>query len=121
MVIWQVMPACVNWQTSAPMDSTEWPDVVARYGGEEFVLLLPHSDLQQAVRVAEQLRQKVQAMSIAHPASPVAHSVTISVGVSAALPGASGLPQALLEAADRALYVAKADGRNCVAAAAVTD
>lgn len=90
-------------------------DLVARFGGEELVLLLPGRDLNAAHATAERLRQQVEAAAMAHPDSAVAAHVTISAGVSAMQPMASGSPEQLVAAADRALYAAKAGGRNRVA------
>jgi diguanylate cyclase (GGDEF)-like protein len=90
--------------------------LVARYGGEEFVLLLPGCDLGEACRLGETLRHRVEALAIAHPASPLAAHVTISIGAGAVHPGTTGAPESLIVAADRALYAAKAGGRNCLVA-----
>jgi diguanylate cyclase (GGDEF)-like protein len=89
-------------------------DLVARYGGEELVLLLPGRDLQAAHAIGERLRRHVEAATMLHPSSAVAPHVTVSVGVSALLPDVALVPDSLVDAADRALYVAKARGRNCV-------
>ncbi len=93
-------------------------DLVARFGGEELVLLLPGRDLGQALEVGERLRRHVEAVAMSHPSSVVAPHVTISVGVSALQPALSIAPERLIEAADRALYAAKAGGRNRVASGA---
>jgi diguanylate cyclase (GGDEF)-like protein len=90
--------------------------LVARFGGEEIVLLLPGCDLEAALATAEAMRAAVQAAALPHPDSPAAAHVTISVGVAAVLPEASGAPELLIANADRALYDAKAQGRNRVAA-----
>jgi diguanylate cyclase (GGDEF)-like protein len=88
-------------------------DLAARYGGEEFVLLLPDTSLAAALDIAERLRGGVVALEIGHRFAPCGH-VTISIGV-AALTSTNGEgPQALLEAADAALYAAKRNGRNRV-------
>lgn len=87
-------------------------DFVARYGGEEFVVLLPNTDHDAAVHVAEEIRNIVVARNISHPTQS---SVTISIGVSTSTDVENA--GALLQAADRALYCAKAQGRNCVRAA----
>ncbi|WP_162559334.1 GGDEF domain-containing protein [Microvirga sp. 17 mud 1-3] len=88
-------------------------DLAARYGGEEFAVLLPETDRNGALSVAETIRQAVLAMGIRHDQSP--HNVaTISVGVASIRPSSGMLRSALLEAADDALYRAKAEGRNCV-------
>jgi diguanylate cyclase (GGDEF)-like protein len=91
-------------------------DLVARFGGEEFVLLLPGRDLEAAVAVGEALREAVERERLDHPASPIAPHVTVSVGAGATWPSEGGQPEGLLLAADRAMYDAKARGRNCVVA-----
>lgn len=94
-------------------------DLAARYGGEEFVLLLPGCDEAAATRLAETLRSRVEDERMHHPNSLVARHVTISVGVGVVRPSASLRPEALIAAADGALYAAKAAGRNRVAVATV--
>lgn len=89
-------------------------DLVARFGGEELVLLLPGRNLHQAHAIGEHLRQQVEAAAMTHADSAVAPYVTISIGVSTMQPAASNSPEQLIAAADRALYAAKARGRNCV-------
>ena len=89
--------------------------LVARYGGEEFVLLLPGHTLDAAIAQADALRRAVVQQALAHPASPLAPHVTISVGVAVLVPSAEGSPEQLVAAADRALYEAKTSGRNRVA------
>ncbi|RBY86701.1 hypothetical protein DQ244_18675 [Blastococcus sp. TBT05-19] len=89
-------------------------DTAVRLGGEEFLLVLPDADREQAVRRAEQLRSELAAS--VHPLDGEDVRVTISVGV-AVRPDDGGSASALLKAADRALYTAKATGRNRVVAA----
>ncbi len=86
-------------------------DVPARYGGEEFVILLPETGLGLAIEVAERLRWIVERYRflLDHPKGTL--TITLSGGV-AAFNRAESTPDLLLEAADRALYKAKADGRN---------
>jgi two-component system, chemotaxis family, response regulator WspR len=89
-------------------------DLVARYGGEEFAVVLPATSPAGATAMAEALRMKVEALGIPHEASATAPFVTISVGVSTGVPQ-EGSPSAyVLERADRALYLAKQEGRNRV-------
>ena len=89
-------------------------DLLGRYGGEEFALVLSGASLQAGMAVAERLRQTVQALAITHADSP--HQVvTISIGVSSAMAGLRPL-DLLVAQADSALYSAKRDGRNRVAA-----
>ena len=84
-------------------------DRVARVGGEEFCILLPHSDLDGAMRLAARVHAAVRAASWESPAQ----AITVSVGVAVAQ-SADELPQDVLERADRALYRAKNDGRDRV-------
>lgn len=93
-------------------------DLVARYGGEEFVCLLPNTDSGGAAAVAERLRAGVREARIPHPASPIGTVVTVSAGVATLHPPA-GSGDELVTLADRALYVAKENGRNRVVASAV--
>jgi diguanylate cyclase (GGDEF)-like protein len=89
-------------------------DLLARYGGEEFVALLPETDAIAAAALAERLRHAVEGQAIDHAHSSAAEVVTVSVGVATAVPWGNGDPEALVEAADRALYRAKEQGRNQV-------
>lgn len=89
-------------------------DSVARYGGEEFVVLLANTGMIGAISVAESLRQAVDELNLPHARSPL-DRVTISLGVACAFPEPAGNAVALVEAVDRALYQAKAAGRNQVA------
>ena len=91
-------------------------DLFARYGGEEFVVVLPHTDLEGAVQIAEQIRQAVEACGIPHRAS-ARGSVTISIGCAVRTVGPNQTCSTLIAAADSALYVAKSGGRNRVEAA----
>jgi diguanylate cyclase (GGDEF)-like protein len=90
-------------------------DLTARYGGEEFAVLLPDVGLAGALRVAENLRLAIQELNIPQAVNP-AGVVTVSVGVEACTPGGGCLPLDLVKAADRSLYAAKSNGRNCVVA-----
>lgn len=89
-------------------------DMVARYGGEEFAIVLPNTDALGAVSVAENVRTAIKKLQITHEASTVCPYVTISVGVSTSIPTQENDFQALIHAADRALYQAKSQGRDRV-------
>jgi len=92
-------------------------DLVARYGGEEFAVLLPGLDTRRAGLYAERLRRRIWRLAIGYSASPVSDRVTISAGVATIAPRAHDTAQALLKAADEALYRAKCLGRNRIATA----
>jgi diguanylate cyclase (GGDEF)-like protein/PAS domain S-box-containing protein len=87
-------------------------DVVARYGGEEFAVILPNTSGLGAVHVAESIRQSVMELKLAHSQSAAGKYVTLSLGVANIIPAAHFKPQSLIEAADKALYEAKKNGRN---------
>jgi diguanylate cyclase (GGDEF)-like protein len=89
-------------------------DLVARYGGEEFAVVLGGTERAGAVAVAETLRAGVEALAIPHAGSWVSDRITISLGVGTRTPGHESGPAALIADADRALYQAKAAGRNRV-------
>jgi diguanylate cyclase (GGDEF)-like protein len=86
-------------------------DIVGRLGGEEFAIPLPETELAQATIVADRLCKAIAAHVMT--AREVQFKVTASIGTAAASVSMSGL-DALMRAADQALYQAKAQGRNCV-------
>jgi diguanylate cyclase (GGDEF)-like protein len=87
------------------------PDAVGRYGGEEFAVLLPETGLEEAAGTAERLRLAVEELEIAVKGGTL--RITASVGVASAPPLELDRPEALIQAADAALYRAKDGGRNC--------
>jgi len=91
-------------------------DKVARIGGEEFAVILPDTDLEDAVFVAEKIREKIMSMGIPHANTTTGSCVTASFGVSAIIPGDDTAFRILIQQADRALYQAKESGRNCTRA-----
>ena len=88
-------------------------DVVARFGGEEFIVLLPDTPAHGALALAEQIRTAFGKLRIRRSgSSDYVGQITLSLGVAAPSPGES-IEQAI-DRADKALYQAKHDGRNCV-------
>jgi diguanylate cyclase (GGDEF)-like protein len=100
-------------------------DLAARYGGEEFVLLFAETDADSAYRLAEAIRTHVEALQLPHPRSITSPWITLSVGVATIQPTQVDNTETLFVAADRAMYVAKENGRNQVqvtkAASSVTE
>ena len=90
---------------------TRRPDVLGRTGGEEFMLLLPDTGIDEAMALAERLRERIEHTPMRFEWREIA--ITVSIGVSelrAIDPG----PETALVRADQALYLAKQEGRNCV-------
>jgi diguanylate cyclase (GGDEF)-like protein len=86
-------------------------DLAARYGGEEFAMILPNTNLQGGLVIAENLLTAIQQLGISHASSPVKDHLTLSIGISTLLPTPERTAQTLLTAADIALYEAKQLGR----------
>jgi diguanylate cyclase (GGDEF)-like protein len=97
-------------------DSVRELDLVARYGGEEFAIVLAGSRLPDGVRLAERMRKAIHEITVASPAGEDAH-LTMSFGV-AEFPTYPGV-DALVAAADAALYQAKRSGKDQVASSTV--
>jgi diguanylate cyclase (GGDEF)-like protein/PAS domain S-box-containing protein len=90
-------------------------DAVYRYGGEEFLVLLAEQSLQGAMIVCERMRKAVEQLALLHSDTD-AGVVTISIGAAACPQDDRTDPADAIRRADRALYAAKAQGRNCVVA-----
>ena len=91
------------------------PDLAARYGGEEFCLVFPDTALEEALGILERTRQLIAQREI----PPMHHAVTASFGVACCSREQS--PETLIEAADKALYRAKNDGRNRVCVESIAE
>ncbi|TWC15670.1 MULTISPECIES: GGDEF domain-containing protein [unclassified Pseudomonas] len=90
-------------------------DLAVRYGGEEFAVLLPDTDLQGAMTLAEQIRQSLIDKHITHSGSPTGY-LTVSLGCHAFVPSSLDSIEVFIQRADAALYQAKHSGRNRVQA-----
>ena len=103
---------CLRKISAIITDNIQRPgDLAARFGGEEFTVVLPGTDYVGAFLVAEKIRRAVQQIDIKHSGSPEG-LVTVSLGVCAYNQTVQSQPEDLIGAADKALYVAKASGRN---------
>lgn len=87
-------------------------DCVTRYGGEEFAIILPNTDLSGATQVAKAIRAAILSLQVPHTGSSICDHLTLSLGVASQVPDEDVAPSLLIEAADRALYVAKQQGRD---------
>lgn len=87
-------------------------DTAARYGGEEMALILPSTDLAGALELASQYQKAVRSLRIPHTESSKG-IVTVSMGVATMIPTSNQRAEDLISDADRALYCAKHDGRDC--------
>lgn len=104
---------CIKAVANAMRRSVNRPaDLVARYGGEEFAVVLPNTDTAGAFHIAENIRLEVKALEIIHEQSPVSKYVTLSLGIASTIPSMQFSPAKLISAADEALYLAKANGRD---------
>lgn len=86
-------------------------DVASRYGGEEFSILLPQTTLKEASAIADRLRRKIMATKFPHGDEQPMGAVTVSIGLSAFSESLDSV-EAIIRAADRALYHAKSHGKN---------
>ncbi len=95
-------------------------DLPTRYGGEEFAIILPNTDANGAVHIAEEIRNKIKALAINHIKSKISLGiVTASLGVASTIPQSSKDPTLLLSEADLALYKSKEKGRDRVTLSSV--
>lgn len=88
-------------------------DMVARYGGEEFIIVLPHTEKEKALELAEQMRKGVEEISVPHLHSDIADHITISLGVNTIIPSDESSIEDFINNTGRALYKAK-EKRNCI-------
>ena len=95
-------------------------DMVARYGGEEFIIVLPHTEKEKALELAEQMRRRVEEISVPHLHSDIADHITISLGVNTIIPSNESSIEEFINNTDKALYKAK-EKRNCTCLAEISN
>jgi diguanylate cyclase (GGDEF)-like protein len=93
-------------------------DVCARFGGEEFVIIMPGSSSDNARRIAERIREHIEAY---RPSDRVLGALRVTVSIGLAVSSSGSTAGQLLERADRALYAAKHAGKNCIRGDEVTE
>ena len=104
---------CLQEVAKRVREGVRWPtDFASRYGGEEFCIVLPETEVEGALTVAERIRSLIESDPIATRNGPL--PITISAGVHSLIPSSTSTPASLLEQADIALYQAKQEGRNRV-------
>ncbi|HIK27582.1 MAG: diguanylate cyclase [Oscillatoriaceae bacterium SKW80] len=104
---------CLQQVAAAISRSVKRPaNLVARYGGEEFAVILPNTNSQEALCVAQAIQLAVKALKIPHAGSSVSDFVSLSIGIATQEPTPNSNASQLIAAADEALYRAKANGRD---------
>lgn len=104
----KILSQCIQSYNNNPLNCA------ARYGGEEFSILLLQQTEQEAVVIAEEIRNAILDLRIPHKASPIHEYVTVSLGVASVIPMSEMNPNDLISMADEALYASKQTGRNRV-------
>ncbi len=104
---------CLRQIAQAIVRAVQRPaDLVARYGGEEFAIILPNTDAEGAVQVAQSIGAEIELLNIPHAKSHVSDVVTVSLGISSQVPHQEMSIELLIATADSSLYAAKNQGRN---------
>ncbi|MBC8288282.1 MAG: diguanylate cyclase [Nitrospinae bacterium] len=105
---------CLKKVAKAIKDVLHRPaDIVARYGGEEFVIVLPETEKPGALKISEEIRNRIEMLKIKHSGNKASSYVTASLGIETIIPdGESKDTKLLIQRADQALYQAKSQGKN---------
>jgi diguanylate cyclase (GGDEF)-like protein len=112
---------CLRLISTVLQENVKRPgDMAARYGGEEFCIIMPETDQKGAYNLAEQIKQEVESLNIPHAKSKIVSHVTVSMGTATTIPGLHVTTTMLINAADKALYTAKRDGRNTIRSSNIT-
>jgi diguanylate cyclase (GGDEF) domain len=90
---------------------------VARYGGDEFMVVLENCSIDEAIKLAENIKTTIAELNIVHQFSRISDRVTLSIGAAAVIPNENMTIKDFIREADKALYIAKKLGRNQVAVA----
>jgi diguanylate cyclase (GGDEF)-like protein len=109
----QAGDVCLKRVAQALHDCIKRPaDLVSRYGGEEFAIILPNTSPEGAVYIAQLIQTTIQHLSIPHHHSQISSCITLSLGISSQVPNRDHDAHNLVAKTDKALYVAKGNGRN---------
>jgi diguanylate cyclase (GGDEF)-like protein len=104
---------CLRRLAPGLLKATRRPaDLVARYGGEEFALLMPDTDADGCIYIANLVQENLKLINIPHAFSNAADHVTLSIGAATMIPKDEQTPFDLIKSADELLYLAKHNGRN---------
>lgn len=87
-------------------------DFVARYGGEEFIIVMPHTNKEDALAIAKNIHATLKKAKLSHKESPISEHITVSIGLCVSSEVESNSPKIIIKNADTALYQAKSLGRN---------
>ncbi|WP_172458229.1 GGDEF domain-containing protein [Legionella quinlivanii] len=90
-------------------------DLAARYGGDEMVVILYNTSLNDSEQFAMRLKESIDSLNIKNEYSPISNRLTVSIGVANTIPAIDDDYESLFTRADKALYEAKLNGRNCIA------
>lgn len=104
---------CLKAVAKAMQDSlARASDMAIRFGGEEFCIMLPGVKPDDAMKISERIRNKINSLNLEHKTSQVAEHVTVSCGVASVIPSGEAAAAEIIKMADKALYQAKNKGRN---------